>query len=339
MPVLALNSLKDRKLPSARMPSGWFQVGWSQDFAACAATRLTYFGREFVFYRGESGQLHALDGYCRHLGAHLGVGGTVEGENLRCPFHGWRYGPDGSNNDIPYSHPDKMNNLRLRRWQVREIDEVVIMYIGAADDASALEPTGFRPTHIDTWPVWDVSTRIWRDMPAAPQMAAENVVDAAHFKFVHRNAAIGELEVLDHEGPVFRTRVEAKQGDAIAKPTWATPEGPVDARIYLEAHGLGLLWNVQYGFDEITSLLGVTPTSAETMDVRATIWVPRCRGDGTVLSEQIRDRWINFMHKQIESDLEIWNHQTYVHSAPLAQSEQDPMRLFRRWSQQFYVTS
>lgn len=339
MPVEARDRVKGRQLPSSRMPSGWFQIGWSHDFAERSTTRVSYFDREFVVYRGESGQLHALDGYCRHLGAHLGVGGAVEGEGVRCPFHGWMYGPDGSNTDIPYSHPDTMNNLRLGCWKVREIDGVVIMYVGAADDAAALEPTSFRPTHIDTWPVSEVSTRIWRDMPAAPQMAGENVVDAAHFKFVHRNAAIGDLEVLDHEGPVFRTRVEAKQGDASAKPTWATPHGPVDARVDLEARGLGLLWNVQYGFDEITSLLGVTPTSAETMDVRASIWVPRCRGDGTAMSEEIRNRWITFMHKQIEADLEIWNHQTYVHSAPLAQSEQEPMRKFRRWSQQFYMTS
>jgi nitrite reductase/ring-hydroxylating ferredoxin subunit len=337
MPVLAASNMKDRNLPSPRMPSGWFQIGWSQDFGERVATRVSYFDREFVVYRGESGELHALDGYCRHFGAHLGVGGTVEGEGVRCPFHGWMYGPDGANTDIPYSHPDMMNNLRLGCWEVREIDEVVIMYHGAAADAGAGQPTAFRPSHLDTWPVWEVSTRIWRDMPAAPQMAAENVVDAAHFKFVHRNETIGELAVLDHEGPVFRTRVEAKQGDGGTKPTWATPHGPVDARVDLEARGLGLLWNVQYGFDEITSLLGVTPTSPETMDVRATIWVPHRRGDGTSMPEEIRDRWIAFMHRQIESDLEIWNHQTYVPSAPLAQSEQDPMRKFRRWSRQFYA--
>jgi 3-ketosteroid 9alpha-monooxygenase subunit A len=337
MPV-STASIRDRKLP-AQMPSGWFQIGWSQDFEERSATRVTYLGRELVVYRGESGQLNALDGFCRHLGAHLGVGGQVEGESVRCPFHGWMYGPDGRNTDIPYSHPDKMNNLRLGCWQIREIDEIVIVYFGPAEDASRCEPAGFRPSHIDTWPVWEVSTRVWRDAATAPQLVAENVVDAAHLKFVHRNPTIGELTVLADEGPVFRSQIDMKQGDVRTTPTWATPHGPIDARMVLEARGLGLFWNVQYGFDEITSLLGVTPTSPETMDVRVTIWVPRRRGDGTEMDEATRDKWVAFMHRQVETDLQIWSHQTYLSGAPLAHSEQSPMRSLRRWSEQFYGTS
>ena len=44
-----------------------------------------------------------VDAYCAHLGAHLGVGGKVEGECIRCPFHGWRYdGESGKCTEIPY---------------------------------------------------------------------------------------------------------------------------------------------------------------------------------------------------------------------------------------------
>jgi hypothetical protein len=174
-------------------------------------------------------------------------------------------------------------------------------------------------------------------MPMVPQMAAENVTDAAHFKFVHRNATIGELTILEDSGPIFRALVETKQGDAGGGGvTWATPQGPVDTRIELDARGLGLLWNVQYGFDEIISLLAVTPTSPRTTDVRATIWIPRTRGDGTPMAPEIRDRWVRFMHKQIETDLAIWCHQTYVSRAPMTQSELAPMRALRKWSKQFY---
>ena len=65
---------------------------------------LHYFGRELVLFRTESGEAHAVDAYCAHLGAHLAVGGKVEGEGIRCPFHGWCYdGASGQCTDIPYT--------------------------------------------------------------------------------------------------------------------------------------------------------------------------------------------------------------------------------------------
>jgi hypothetical protein len=34
-----------------------------------------------------------LSAHCRHLGAHIGHGGTVNGDRVVCPFHGWEWGP------------------------------------------------------------------------------------------------------------------------------------------------------------------------------------------------------------------------------------------------------
>jgi hypothetical protein len=38
--------------------------------------------RGLVAYRDESGQLHVLEAHCKHLGAHIGHGGTVIGDGL-----------------------------------------------------------------------------------------------------------------------------------------------------------------------------------------------------------------------------------------------------------------
>ena len=43
-----------------------------------------------------------MDAYCEHLGAHLGYGGTVVEERIRCPFHGWEWNDKGRNVRIPY---------------------------------------------------------------------------------------------------------------------------------------------------------------------------------------------------------------------------------------------
>ena len=36
--------------------------------------------------------VYALEAYCLHLGANMGVGGQVKNSNcIMCPFHGWLY--------------------------------------------------------------------------------------------------------------------------------------------------------------------------------------------------------------------------------------------------------
>src|SRR5437016_2540548 len=53
--------------------------------------------------RPSGGEARVMDAHCMHLGAHLGVGGRVENDCLRCPFHGWKFdGANGQCVEIPY---------------------------------------------------------------------------------------------------------------------------------------------------------------------------------------------------------------------------------------------
>lgn len=46
------------------------------------------------------------------MGANLGVGGIVENDCIKCPFHHWSFsGKDGSLVDIPYSEDLKTSKL------------------------------------------------------------------------------------------------------------------------------------------------------------------------------------------------------------------------------------
>ncbi|MBA17767.1 MAG: Rieske (2Fe-2S) protein, partial [Sphingomonas sp.] len=68
------------------IPFGWFGVGYSNELAVGEVRPVHYFGRELVLFRNENGEAGLLDAYCPHLGAHLGHGGKVEGDSIRCPF-------------------------------------------------------------------------------------------------------------------------------------------------------------------------------------------------------------------------------------------------------------
>ena len=49
-------------------------------------------GQNMVVYRGKDNVVYALEAYCLHMGANLGVGGEVVNQScVQCPFHGWLY--------------------------------------------------------------------------------------------------------------------------------------------------------------------------------------------------------------------------------------------------------
>src|SRR5947207_2955967 len=83
----------------APLPASWFHLCAGEELKR-GPVSIELCGREFVGYRTQSGRIVVLSGRCSHLGARLGHG-TVCGERLVCPLHGWEYGPAGMCEKIP----------------------------------------------------------------------------------------------------------------------------------------------------------------------------------------------------------------------------------------------
>jgi phenylpropionate dioxygenase-like ring-hydroxylating dioxygenase large terminal subunit len=115
------------RFPFAPYPTGWFAIGFDSDFPAGAVVTRRYFGREIVVHRTESGLLRASEPHCPHLGAHLGHGGRVVGERLRCPFHGWCFDPSGQFVEIPGAARIPPRAM-LRQWPLRERNGMVFVH-------------------------------------------------------------------------------------------------------------------------------------------------------------------------------------------------------------------
>ena len=89
------------KVPFTWKVTGWWQIGWSQEFPVGEVRPLRYFDEDLVAWRGEGGDLHVLEAHCQHLGAHIGYGGKVVGDCVQCPFHHWEFDADGRCRRIP----------------------------------------------------------------------------------------------------------------------------------------------------------------------------------------------------------------------------------------------
>jgi phenylpropionate dioxygenase-like ring-hydroxylating dioxygenase large terminal subunit len=72
----------------------WHPIALSRDLAPGRAVPVRVLGEELTLYRGESGQAHLVGGRCRHRQTLLHTG-WVEGDRIRCMYHGWKFAADG----------------------------------------------------------------------------------------------------------------------------------------------------------------------------------------------------------------------------------------------------
>lgn len=69
--------------------SGWVRLAPATALSRGAAVRVEVDGEMIAFCHTASGY-RAVDDYCPHMGGSLSEG-TVSGDTVTCPWHGWRY--------------------------------------------------------------------------------------------------------------------------------------------------------------------------------------------------------------------------------------------------------
>ena len=325
------------KVPFTWKVTGWFMVGWSAEFPAGEVRPLRYFGEDLVAYRDEAGELHVLSGHCRHLGAHIGHGGKVVGDCVECPFHGWRWGPDGTNRYIPYQ-PDRPNKaLRLRVYPVREQYGCVFVWHQPDGKEPQWEmPDLFHkfpqfPTDPDAYyrPYPEFSRRTEHE-PVHPQIVAENGPDSAHFHYVH-GATVTPVclnwEAVDEEWRFLTGWPDARSDD------------PDKMALYIHSHfsGLGFAISAFEGSSNHRLIFACTPVEDGYSDMFYSIWWPRLPGDTSdVPPDSVREQVERQFLGTVWEDLDIWRYQEYVEHPALSKVDAKPYMAMRKWATQFY---
>jgi len=170
-------------------PRGWLMVASSAQVTA-TPTAIRMFGQDLVAYRGQSGRAVVLSAYCPHMQAHLAAEQTsgdaarrVEGDSIRCPYHSWRFGPDGRCTQIPYFDGAIPPAAKVRAWPVEERFGCVFAW----HDPEEGEPDHLPPD----LPEWDDPHWLhaaWDDLGTLEvhqQEVVDNLVDARHFGPIH----------------------------------------------------------------------------------------------------------------------------------------------------------
>src|SRR5437773_8570928 len=107
----------------------WHPVALARDLKPGRALPVKIMSEDFTLYRGDSGAVHALAFRCAHRGTQLSTG-WVEGNNLRCFYHGWVYGPDGQCVEQPAEPEPFCQRIRIKSYPVEEYLGLIFVYLG-----------------------------------------------------------------------------------------------------------------------------------------------------------------------------------------------------------------
>src|SRR4051794_38343518 len=78
----------------------WQPVALSSEVKSGKAKGIRVFCEDLTLYRGNSGKSYLVDARSAHRSSRLHTG-WVEGEDVRCVYHGWKYDGTGQCVEIP----------------------------------------------------------------------------------------------------------------------------------------------------------------------------------------------------------------------------------------------
>ena len=160
-------------------PDHWYPLAWSDDLRAGKALGRRFAGQPIVLFRGSSGQVVALEDRCAHrqVPLHLGV---VDGDQIRCHYHGWAYACSGKCVDVPYLGKERLPN-GVKSYPAREVDGLILVFPGDPALAESRLPAGFGSSQRKDYK----TRRLNREVACHYTFMHENLFDMNH-QFMHR---------------------------------------------------------------------------------------------------------------------------------------------------------
>lgn len=313
-------------------PNGWYPLCWSHELHEGEVKPVEVCGEEVVLFRGRSSEARVLDAFCPHMGAHLGHGGRVIGETVRCPYHAWQFdGASGECAHIPYCD-EIPARAKVKAWHVRECNNLVYTWYHAQGAAPQWEPPVMEEFNGElsagAGPNDWAKPLFWIfDNPVHVQDSHENNLDPAHMVYLHGGQDIPlapEMHdfVYDEDSPAMRATYQSKI---------ETPFGPVDGESSYENWNIGLgairMRGDGFGF---TIFFGNRPITEKKL-----ISYVQLSATNNIVDEVGGEIMARF-EMEIPKDRQIWANKVYLDRPVLCKADK-PLAEYRKWVKQFYT--
>jgi 5,5'-dehydrodivanillate O-demethylase len=161
----------------------WFPVAASETIEREAVKKVRLLGEDLVLFRSGSGQLGLVAERCPHRGASLAYG-FPDGDGLRCPYHGWLFGRDGTCLEQPNQFQDAprlRDQCAVASYAAREYAGLIFAYLGPSP-APAIPPFDLFTQSEDRTFFRDIG---WAVIDCNWLQIMENSLDPTHSEWLH----------------------------------------------------------------------------------------------------------------------------------------------------------
>ncbi len=204
------------------MRRAWWPVARLRDLDAPRVA--TLLGERLVVYRTTSGRTAVASSRCPHRGADLTLG-SVAGETIQCPYHGWQFGAHNGRCVRVPSLPEGASipaGVAAKTYPSRESLGLVWTCL---DDPVSDVPDPVELRGIE----WEFEAADCFPVDAGVVAATENFRDVAHFAFVHRRT-MGDVPA------VIEPLNARREGTEVFMERWYTAHGGEGGDVFESAN-------------------------------------------------------------------------------------------------------
>ncbi|MGH6747665.1 vanillate O-demethylase monooxygenase subunit [Novosphingobium sp. PhB57] len=200
----------------------WYVAAFAAEIEPGKTLARRFLNEPVVLFRTSDGQIAALEDRCSHRAMPLSAG-HVEGDVIRCCYHGVEFNRLGACTRIPNQTriPPSAN---VRHYPVLEKDHLIWIWMGdeaLADPSTVIDS----PEHND--PAWT-----WRPynfhVKADWQLIIDNIMDLTHVPYIHARTIGGNPE--QHYGADTKVEFDGNKVTLLRKmPNSVPPRSYIDA--------------------------------------------------------------------------------------------------------------
>ncbi|WP_095059473.1 aromatic ring-hydroxylating dioxygenase subunit alpha [Pseudomonas sp. Irchel s3f7] len=166
--------------------NAWYVAAWSSEVQPEKLLSRTLLNVPVVLWRDTSGAVNAFEDRCCHRGAPLSSG-RLEGDNLRCMYHGLLFDTSGRCVEIPGQ--DRIPpQAKVSTFPIVEKHKWIWIWMG---DAELADVSKIPDTHWLDDPQWR-SLEGYTYYTTSYLFIADNLLDLAHLPYVHPSTLGGD---------------------------------------------------------------------------------------------------------------------------------------------------
>lgn len=110
----------------------WHPVYRAEDLSPGRAVPIRIMSEDFTLFRAEGGAVRLVGARCAHRGTQLSTG-WVEGDSIRCRYHGWRYDGSGQCVEQPGEEAGFGSKVKIPSYPVKEYLGLIFAYLGEGE--------------------------------------------------------------------------------------------------------------------------------------------------------------------------------------------------------------